>query len=362
MISHEELLHLAQPGGQSSAAAIRRLIELGTAVLNQVVTAFETDPYNSPGLAEVIRRNRSPEAVSVHLRNLESDSLPLSRCSMEAVGASGDPAAMQHLVQILTDEDKFETRRALAASALGAHADSDVLAALRETVDRQASRMAEDEDPQFLLIKAVVALAKHGDHSRAPLLLEIASNPDSESQEEAVQALEAAVADGMIETLTTISRDPSPIFAVLAAKPLFLLGDLKSCEALQAMAQSDDSDVSQTAMSYLWRLLGTDPRDSDQLNMARREWAPVVMAMAKGVCYRAGRPVDIAQLVETLRHSDDTWLREKLADELQIRTGLDVQGAILWEQEQELADLVNERRFTLGALYKWGHRQEIPSG
>ncbi|MFP1624513.1 HEAT repeat domain-containing protein [Streptomyces sp. 5K101] len=362
MSSTEELLRLAQPGGKNAAVAIRRLLGLGATVLDKVVTAFAVDPYNSPGLAEVIRRNRSPEAVSVHLGNLESDSLPLARYSMEAVGASGNQAAIQHLVEILTDEDRFETRRALAASALGAHADSDVLAALRETVDRQAARVAEEEEPQSLLIKAVVALAKHGDHSRAPLLLEIASNPDSEAQEEAVQALEVAVTDGMIETLATVSRDPSPIFAVLAAKPLFLLGDLKSYETLQAMAQSDEHDVSQTAMSYLWRLLGTEPRDVDQLNVARREWAPVASAMSRGICYRAGRPVDITQLVETLRHSDDTWLIGQLTDELQNRTGIDVQGAILWEQQQELAHLVNERRFALGALYRWGHLQEIPCG
>ncbi|MET8677335.1 hypothetical protein ABZW18_07040 [Streptomyces sp. NPDC004647] len=361
MSGTEELLHRARPGGQSAAAAIRRLLGLGSNALGQVVTAFEMDPFNSPGLAEVIRRNRSPEAVAVHLRNLESDSIELSRYSMEAVGASGDPAAMLRLVQILTDEEEFETQRAMAASALGAHADSNVLAALRETVDRQAARIADDEDPQFLLIEAVVTLAKHGDHSRAPLLLEITSNPDSVAQEEAVQALEVAIADGMIETLATISRDPSPILAVLAAKPLFLLGDLKSCEKLQAMAQSDDYDVSQTAMSYLWRLLGTEPRDSHELNVARREWAAVVSDMARGICYRTGHPINIGQLVETLMSSEDMWLREQLTDELQNRTGFDVQGAILWEEEQEFAHRVNERRFTEGALYRWGYRQDIPS-
>jgi len=231
--SVEELLYRARPGGKGAAAAIRDLLDLGAAVLDQAVMAFEREPWDSPGLAEVIRRNRSPDAVSVHLKNLTSGSLELSRLAMEAVGASGDPAAVQHLVDILTDGEQFETCRALAASALGAHAGGDVSAVLRETVDRQAARTVDDEDPRSLLIEAVVALAKHGDNSRAPLLLEIASHSDSAAQEEAVHGLEVAVADGMVETLDTLSRDPSPVAAVLAAKPLFLMGDVKSYEILR---------------------------------------------------------------------------------------------------------------------------------
>ncbi|WP_406516695.1 HEAT repeat domain-containing protein [Streptomyces sp. NBC_00134] len=362
MSSIEELLYRARPGGESAAAAIRNLLDLGAAVLDQAVMAFERDPWGSPGLAEVIRRNRSPEAVAVHLTNLTSGSLELSRFAMEAVGASGDPVAVQHLVDLLTNEEEFETHRALAASALGAHVGGDVPAVLRETVDRQAAQAVDDEDPRSLLIGAVVALAKHGDNSRSPLLLEIASHSDSAAWEEAVQGLEVAVVDGMIETLGTITRNPSPVAAVLAAKPLFLLGDVKSCETLRVMAGVDDYDVSRNAMSYMWRLLGTEPRDSGELDVARHEWDSIASTMVEGVCYRTGHPVDIPQLVEELTNNEDSWLRGQLTDEVQNRTGIDVAGALLHEQEQELAHWVDERRFVAGSLYRWGHRQEIPAG
>lgn len=152
-----ELLRQARPGGQRATPAVRRLIDIGAPVLDRAITVFEREPVNSPGLAEVIRRNDSPEAVPILLDAMNSGSIALSRNSMQALASSQDTYALERLIEFLVDENEFEVRRSLAASALGAATSVDVRATLRRVVDQQAEVTADDDDARFLLVAAIVA-------------------------------------------------------------------------------------------------------------------------------------------------------------------------------------------------------------
>jgi len=358
----DELIQQARPGGPQATGAIRQLLHLGLSVLDRSITAFEMEPMASPGLGEVISRSNSPEAVPALLDKMDSASIALSKCSMNALATSQDPRALERLLEFVTDESRLETRRSLAASALGAASGVDVPAALKWVVDQQAGSKADpDDDPQFLLIEAIVALAKHGDHSRAPLLLELASNQFSAAQELAIKGLELAVADGMIEALAAASRSPATSVAILAAKPLFLLGTAQSAEVLHSMTTSDEFDVHRNARIYAARILGIEFTERDETAQLEIEWNNARESMTEQTCYRSGRPIQLSRLAESLEQGDNARLQVEVADEFRIRTGLDAQGALLLGNTQELLRSVNRMHLEDGALYRWGHRQSFPT-
>lgn len=82
--------------------------------------------------------------------------------------------------------------------------------------------------------------------------------------------------------------------------------------------------------------------------------------MRDDVCYRSGEPLDPRELFDGLVNATTPGGRDQYANEIEIRSGLDVRGAILFGDEQRLSDSLDRLSMQPGATYRWGHRHPAP--
>jgi HEAT repeat protein len=385
-----------------SAEALASLLAQGPIVLPPLLDAiYAGTRAQKANLSRVIAKMRGVDAVTALIPLLQNGEGRVRSAAAEALGRSGDARAVDPLTTQLLDRDQRTYVREAAASALGELGHQGAIPTLlyvveeilpdpndSEAVARLIARERERSPDDWiamssrwlrLLISILVALAKLGGQALSPIVIDLMGfhfeeDPDSSFaqrvREEAIAESIYLVGPGLLDALRTARRrEPSGDdvidFGILSA--LFYLGLRESVDEF-VDCFADGYPVGHSPAEMLGRIAGlvgeTPPEELDALEawwQARRgQFVP-------GVCYRWGEPLDVATLVDHLP-GELPIQTSMLLDELTVITGEHFGPDYTLppgRQEQDRIDKAkvwaerNALAFEPGALYKYGHRQDL---
>ncbi|MFL6332159.1 MAG: HEAT repeat domain-containing protein [Pyrinomonadaceae bacterium] len=364
-----ELIEAATRGTrEESAAASARLAEIGLPALGPVVEALRQSPPYSEALRDAIRRmGRRETAPALAGLLKESDSM-LTLVAAQALASSGDARAVEPLLELFKDEDAFSAARGQAALGLARLRAEQAVPDLLATLQRVA-RGRKDRESASLIRQTVVALAMLGNQEGAATAIALARHRDHAVKDEGAKALRHVVGRGLFPVLRATRRRKSTDARQEALAALFLLGLRESIEELLSYVEGGDNSAPyliDAAVGRLSDLTGEAFKWNVKPPELREWWRQHEAQFDPHVCYRLGRPIDLADFVELLA-TDEPNERGRLLAELQIITGeefgLDpfrpageqkgvAERARAWLRE-------NAGGYERGAVYKYGHKQSL---
>lgn len=360
----DELVSLALGWGSPAMEAAITLRDLGEPGLNAVITAIRGvhEQQSSIHLEQVIASVRDPALFPTLIALLDEPVFDLMYPAFEALGQSRDPRVLALLTQRAVDPQRGETRRSIAADAMGELGDRQAIPTLLEVVDR-----AVDEEEYYLAVAAVIALAQLGNHERAALPMAWAcAHDDAMVQMRSASALEYVVGPGLIRTLRTVVRDPKSDrdaqWSVFRA--LCYLGTREALGELVALAEHEEPDVT---VQVPWRVndvAGTDFDDDTSAEELLAWWDTNQERFTEGVCFRLGVPIQVHDVIELLE--EPHW-RGSIVSELKMITGINFAPDLFVDVRDQ--DCLGAARrwwstqgagqFKPGRLYKYGYEQDI---
>jgi hypothetical protein len=361
MTDVQRLIHEADQG--NDPRAILGLAALGMRAFGSVVDAIRgSDRMTAGGLGDALLRVRDPDLVPALVPLLDDEKTGLAIVAFQALGRSRDPRAFRPLADYLRDPEKRETRRSLAAAALGDLGDPRAIPELLDAVD------AALKGKLFhLALEAVVALAKLGNHEKAEVAAGLATDKRKRDlRPRASEALQYAVGPGSLGALRSALKDKYAEVRVNAVDALFYLGLPESLGALVASARDKDPGVRGRVLVRIGMLAGQDFDELADPRRVRKWWEAHELDFAPGVCHRLGRPIHLPDVIELLGEPNS---RTTVVKELRIITGDDFGfDRLVPDLDPGVLDRARDwwrahsDRFVDGALYKYGHRVQPPDG
>lgn len=368
MESVEQLVELANQGISANPAAVQQLVALGVSAMPAILDTIRANarpsivPFDS-----IILQIHDREMVPILARLVHEQNPNLVIVAFEALAKSQDRRALPILLNCLIDTDEFETRRALAAQALGDLGYSGAIESLLKVTNE-----ARDEEMFKLALAAVSALAKLGNHETAHVAVSLADyqEPDADPAYDdseiirlaAVTALQHVVAPGMLATLQKSLQASSSEIRHSAVDALFYLGT-KSCISQLAMPNEDDDLYILNHKHFRFRDLTGCPLDEDAPMDVQVWWQDNQHLFEEQICYRQGKPLWIHTLIDLLDQGHNSVM---IFDELYIITG--VNFPVSFKNVRDQDELImhvkhwwkqNNHRFEPGSLYKYGYKQDI---
>lgn len=355
---------------EEAAAAALRLAEIGMPAVPEVIAAIrKSEGAPPPNLRNIIPLVRDPEVVPAMLEVLHEKETYLPLVAFRTLGAARDARAFQPVLSQFLDEKNSDTTRAWAADALGEMGDERAVPHLLGVVEGFA-RAGEVETRYSLALKAVVALAKLGNHESAGVAIALAGNEDPSARGAAAGALQYVVGAGLFPALQKALRDELSECQKSAIDAVFYLGLPESVEELVACYEEGalDSGLMEKALGRIRDLTGEEFEDEAEAEEVRDWWEQHRAGFAEQTCPRLGRPLrvsDVCALLESTVPGRHHWLLE----ELRVITGesFAVNPFGGGEGVDEAAARAQEwgrkesHRFEAGALYKYGHRLPLRS-
>jgi hypothetical protein len=364
-----KLVKNAQGEGARAAAAAARLVELGMPVVPHVVEAIRaTGDWPSATLLGVIPRIRVKALVPYMLELIGEKETYLPLMAFRALAKSKDSRALAPLLKEFQDETNTKTMRGGAADALGELGDLRAVPALLRAV-RDIERRGELKGYPALAVRAVVALARLGNHELARIPISLAVGRDAAARRQAASALKSVVGPGIFEVSKRLLRGRDYELRSEAVDALFYLGLPESIELfISALrAEEEDPDFADKLRDRINDLTGQRFTFATEDEEIRGWWREHQHEFVPLVCHRHGKPIEVRKLVSLLKTKERGW-RYWLFEELRIITGEDF-GLVPEIEAERQADAVARAeawarkqggKFEAGALYKYGFRQSLP--
>lgn len=344
---------IAHPEDRGALAALRAA---GPAALCDALVAARDDPRAPLALEPVIGDLVGADDVPLLTATALGDDVRTSQFAIAALGASRCEEALPPLVRLATEPGPLVMRRRVAVTALAELRDDRAIAPLLEIVRDLArgdvARAFADAtglgalDHLRLLLDAVASLFKLGEPRPARLAVTLAgaavAGPDERERWNirayAARILQVVAAPGMMSALRASLVAPHAELRRNAAYAAYHLGATALVPDLRAAAAGPDPTLAVAARAQLDAILG----DADP------------SALRDDICYRGGRPLDVAQLLAGL---DDEGARPWLLADLRLLTGVDFTTAGAADAQRWWRALPD--RPAPGVLIKWGHPQDL---
>ncbi|WP_341716245.1 HEAT repeat domain-containing protein [Micromonospora sp. FIMYZ51] len=338
---------------------INELVTSGPDALQQVLAAAHTKANRYlPSLYEVVRRSTYPAAVPVLQRNVDIGNYATVSSVLWALAHNDEASALDIALQHLTDPGALFTTRAAAASALYGVKQPAATQALHATLAEQQTDPDNPELP-LLLVNTATALATTNDHSGAPALYRLMESDHETARSLATTALRIVIDQDALRQLATALADPSAEVRGAAVDPVFLIGSPAAAELLLRRAEDDSDDtVRHNSLLRFGDILGLALGGLDDLSFAQDEWATTRSELDQDVCYRFGEAITLENLVEEF--TEEEQLRERVAEELQIVTGIDVPSIFKQGGIDAVRIATAEASIRPGRVHKWGYAQPLP--
>jgi HEAT repeat protein len=385
----QNLIKQSMGKGARAQKAVLRLAALGMQAAPAVIAAIrERGKYPVWNLRKTLLQIRDPDIVPVFIELIEDQNSNLALTAFEALGRLKDTRAFKPLIDCLLDTTKGETRRSLAAGALGDLGDlqaiekllnvareilrqPDIAPAIRESSVPEGAEI--DESSLQLVLSIAIALAKLGNHELASTVTALAKyrSEDAYSDDEvirtqATKALQYVVGAGVVPTLQGALKDDYDEVRLGGIDAIFYLGIKEGINELIQRAGDENSSVSNNAIVRLHDLTGQSLDRNSSVTQLEEWWRSNERAYSAGICYRLGKPIwlpDVIALLGTPR------LREQVIRELKIITGEDF-GYNPYAPPDDQNDIFERAKawweveggsFEAGGLYKYGYKQDIHS-
>ncbi len=385
----KSLIRQAVRKGARADKVISRLAALGMPAVPAIIDAIrerEKDPVWN--LRKALLQIRDPDIVPVFIELIEDPNSNLMLTAFESLGRLKDTRAFKPLSDYLLDSTKQETRRSLAAKALGELGDlqavekllivarailqqPDVVPAVKESSISEWEEI--DESSLRLVLSIVVALSKLGNHEMVFVVTALVRyrNNDVYSDDEviraqAAEALQYVVGPGVFPALQSALRDDYAEVRLKSIDAVFYLGVKEGINELMQCVKDENSSVSNNAIVRLNDLTDEIFDHNAGVTQLKEWWSRHEEAYSAGICYRSGRPIWLPDVIALL---DTPRLRDQVIRELRIITGRDF-GYNPYIPAEDQGDLSKHAqawweaevgRFEAGRLYKYGYEQNIHS-
>lgn len=371
------------------AAAVKRVVETSELAAYEAVLA--AGPAALPAILKTLAARRAVPAMTSLLSMLD---LPIETLAplLPSMEGSVAPAALAALARI--DDPRVlpmileRLPRRNAYVALGDHGDPKGLDALRKVaapiVGKKGEKLPkgtawlknfdEEVGDLDLVLIAAVAMAKLGDQSLAPVVIQLATrvdpdNPDAgaDLRSSATIALSYFAAPGVAAAVRKTLSDPNADVVAEGLRTSLYIGRMAEAEGIMEVVRGDGEQAG-IAIWYLEAWAGTRPGTRRDKRPSPAEldkwWAGVKSKLSANVCYRFGKPIDLAALVANLVE-DPLHIR----DQLRIHTGaacfLDELGGdpVTKHEKAEVAAWwkAHAAEYPAGKLFRWGRTFEPDS-
>lgn len=348
------------PPGDAVAA---KLAKMGLRAVPSIVEALRgSSPQQDVRNLLRALTNMDPAGLTPLLIDVINDSnTELVGAAFDVLAQSDDPRALAAMQESLANPDNNETRKSMAAAALGEARNPAATGVLRRAVGD-----AEDQKEFWLALSAIIALAKLGDHSKAELAIRLATTTkDVTLRPQAAEALTYLVAPGMFAALQKIRRDRQVEVRLHAIDAMFYLGAPESIVELIAMIKDKNATVSTMALARLNDLCGDETEEFTSQRDFQKWWDTNSARFESGVCHRLGAPLWLPDIIMLLQEPN---MRERTVPELKMICGRNFRSGSLVpirSQDKVLARAQawwgqeGVRRFKRGRLYKYGVEQDL---
>jgi HEAT repeat protein len=389
MSETEILVQQAKKKGRNAEIAAEKLVARGVSSISHIIAAVRSSSdIEAWQLSKVLFQIRDPDIVPIYVDLINDKNLNLVLPAIRVLGWSRDSRALLPLTTYLADIEKGSTRRSLAVDALGELGYGEAISSLIQAKNKilEDSTIAAlikgeplqddqdiDESDLSLLLSLAVALAKLGDHSMTPVVLALTHyrsadvySDDQIVRTKAADALKYVVAPGLWRAMVDALQDEDYEVRMKVTDAMFYLGAKEVIEKLIAKTDDENSHVRENALIRISDLTGVSiDRDTNRVNL-EKWWRNEEQRFSTGVCYRMGKPIRLAEIIELL--ATPRW-RRQITQELQVVTGNDFgfsayvspkfQGEVL---ERARKWWVREGgKYEEGQLFKYGHKQDITS-
>jgi HEAT repeat protein len=364
MDSWVNLIEISQGDNPKARAATAELISAGAKAVPDLIRALRTmSGKSSKSLRNIILRMSDQDAVPVMLSLVDDENIDVMIVAFRFLGQSQSSLAFQTLIERLEDVNNIETKRYLAANALGELGDRRSLPSL--------NRVAGDSyaGGNFrLAISATVAMAKLGSQETAPRVVDlILTSNDPITRVEASGALKYLFSPKIFAALQLALKDDDLEICRNGIDGLFLLGTKDAASELLRRAKTSTSEICQYIVQRICDITGRDFTEDEPINAVLAWWEREKTKFDSDTCYRLGRPIRVADVIQLLQKTRDR--RMAIMGELQIVLGqsfgyskdvplddhewekLYARMKQWWEREKD--------RFEAGGLYKFGIKQRL---
>lgn len=372
-----------------SEEVVKHLVAIGIPAVPAVIDAIRArSEVATWKLCKVLLQIRHPNIVPVMIKLIHEQNRDLALTAFQNLKLSKDLRALQPLCEYLLDSENPETRRSLAAEALGELKEPKVIGVLLKVANSILSEPdiapaikrlplpidAEiDESLLRIVLSIVTALPKLGNHKMTSIAISLIyyHNSDVYSDDEiirtqAAKGLQYTVGPGVFTAIHEALGDAYYEVRLNAVDAMFYLGVKESISELILRIDDENSIVSNRALVRLRDLTGIKFNDDIQVKELQEWWKQNHKKYNTGICYRLGKPIWLPNFFALLEKP--LW-RAHIIQELQIITGLDF-GFNRYIPEEVQNNLLNQvkmwweeecNQFEVGCLYKYGHKQNIHS-
>lgn len=354
-----ELIEQVERGGDGSQAAAQRLVEHGSDAVRPILAALShSKGTGALRLQGVLSQVAGADTIPALAEALRTSEIELFLSAVRTLGRTRDDRALKPLADYLTDPKNLEGQRALAAEGIGDLRQPGGIEPIVSVLDE-----AEQEWLPRLLIAAIVALAKLGNHEHAARLIGLfKTEEDPIVQVHAAEGLSYVVAPGLFDALVRgLGNDVSEIRRSVI-RALFYLGAKEAIPVLLEVAGDEDPDVANDALVRFADITGAAFFDPTQLADARAWWESRAGEFHSGICYRLGKPIRVSDVIALL----GGHRRRAALAELKVIAGEDF-SAPWYAREGEVDERARAEswwrahghRFEAGQLHKFGYRHDL---
>jgi HEAT repeat protein len=255
----------------------------------------DNDPELRHWAAEALGEIGDPRAVDALVQALEDDYLYVAQPAAEALGEIGDPRAVDALLKALEDNDP--EMRESAAKALGKIRDPRAVQPLLEALHDEVA---------YVVVEAAIALQQIGYPEAIEGLIGVLAAPfvyyGARLREKVIDALTKVLKPDVIDSLIRDLADGNRLVRTRAALALGALGDARAVDALVEVLDDDDPEVRTSAALTLGEF--RDPRAVDGLIEAMDHTDPKLRLEAAEQLGNIGDPRAIRALAVAAHDTD----------------------------------------------------------
>ncbi|EPR10529.1 HEAT repeat domain-containing protein [Ruminiclostridium papyrosolvens] len=297
---------------------IRELIDEGVSALPQILNAIRNGPTPAHILLRQVILQISDSTMMDEMKVLLDDKNSYIRSiAYRILGRSSDQSITDKIEQYLEDDILLESDRVWAAKALGDGLHFHSLPILREQI-----RILDKDDaihyyPELTLAISY-AMARLGDSSALPHVLELSKEQDISVRLSALKLLRFFSGSGVFEQLKSVLVDSILEIRKDALDAFFLLGTKSATYCIWKLCKDENQVIAQHARKRFAQITGTEIQDEDLIKDFNKYLDDKGIEINNKVCFRSGYPINVQSLVKSIIDSKPSV---DLLDELFAITG-----------------------------------------
>lgn len=364
-MDYDILIEQISDSDDKAGQIIFQLVNEGISVLPSILNAIRNGPSHSIiMLVQVVLQLTDPKIKDEMLVLLDDKNRYIRSVAYRVLSKFKDQDVVEKFEEKLQSTKFSERDIILAATAIGEGNHFNSLPILKKLLVRAVDTESIYYSPDIILAIAH-SMAKLGDNSALPYVLELYENKDPVVILKTIKQLSFFCGSGVFKVLKNALYNPIREIREDALDGLFLIGTKSAAQQIWNSCKDKEPDISQRAMYRLTQITGKKV-ETNYLVKEFDEWLDKNdIELNNKCCFRFGQPIDVPMLVKKITEpKPEKILLEELFVITGNRFGHDPEVWI-YAKQPDYNVLVNswlqenESRYITGKLYKFGFLQDL---